>query len=136
MSKIYVASSWRNPFHHNIVVALRDHGHKVFDYRDTPYSFRWDEVGLSSPCTVAEYRRALMHPRSTQAFLSDFKGMQWADTGLLVLPSGRSAHIEIGWMAGAGKRTIIMTQDNEEPELMALCCDHVVTDFEELLQVL
>jgi hypothetical protein len=46
--------------------------------------------------------------------------MEWADTCVLVLPCGRSAHLEAGWFCGQGKRCIILTRDGEEPELMAL----------------
>ena len=43
--------------------------------------------------------------------------MQWADTGVLVMPCGRSAHLEAGYFVGAGKRLIILINDSE-PELM------------------
>ena len=59
--------------------------------------------------------------------------MKWADTGVLLLPCGRSAHLELGWMAGAGKRTIILTRDGEEPELMALLASEICISVEELL---
>ena len=68
--------------------------------------------------------------------MADFAAMRWADVGLLVLPCGRSAHLELGWMAGAGKRTIILTQDNEEPELMALLADHIAISPDEVLELL
>ena len=32
--KIYVASSWRNEFQHNVVKALREDGHEVYDFRE------------------------------------------------------------------------------------------------------
>ena len=30
---------------------------------------------------------------------------RWDDTFVLVLPCGRSAHLELGWAVGQGKRT-------------------------------
>lgn len=33
--------------------------------------------------------------------------MKWADTCVLALPCGRSAHLEAGWMSGAGKKLIV-----------------------------
>jgi hypothetical protein len=42
--KIYVASSWRNTFYHEVVARLREAGHDVYDFRN-PQSgdprFKW-----------------------------------------------------------------------------------------------
>lgn len=43
--------------------------------------------------------------------------MKWADVCVLVMPCGRSAHLEAGWFVGAGKPTLILLE-NGEPELM------------------
>jgi hypothetical protein len=138
MSRIYVASSWRNEFQPHIVKRLRSEGHEVYDFRNPPLStgFSWSEVGMPQKPTVNEYIAGLHHPRAAQGYLSDMRAMQWADVGLLVLPCGRSAHLELGWMAGRGKRTIIMTRDGEEPELMALMADHITDDIETVVSLL
>lgn len=137
MSKrIYLASSWRNPHQPWLVELLRQAGHQVYDFRNPPHStgFSWPEIGLELPCTAEDYRHALLtHPRAAQGFNADFAAMRWADVGLLVLPCGRSAHLELGWMAGAGKRTLILTQDGEEPELMALLADQICISVDEVL---
>ena len=135
MKRIYLASSWRNPHQPWLVELLRNDGHDVYDFRNPPHStgFSWPEIGLEVPCGAEEYRRALLtHPRAAQGFNSDFAAMRWADVGLLVLPCGRSAHLELGWMAGAGKRTLILTQDGEEPELMALLADRICISVDEV----
>lgn len=139
MARIYLASSWRNPHQPWLVELLRDKGHHVYDFRNPPYStgFKWGDIGLELPCTAAEYRGALLsHPRAAQGFNADFAAMRWAEVGLLVLPCGRSAHLELGWLAGAGKRTIILTQDGEEPELMALLADNICISVDEVLELL
>lgn len=137
MRRIYLASSWRNPHQPWLVTLLRQHGHHVYDFRNPPNStgFSWPEIGPNAKeCTAEQYRNALLtHPRAAQGFNADFAAMRWADTGLLVLPCGRSAHLELGWLSGAGKRTIILTQDGEEPELMALLADHICVSLEEVL---
>lgn len=136
MARIYVASSWRNPHQPMIVDLLRNNGHEVYDFRNPPHNtgFAWHQIGLALPCKAEDYRNALLtHPRAAQGFMSDFAAMRWADTCLLVLPCGRSAHLELGWMAGAGKRTLILTQDGEEPELMALLADTICINVEEVL---
>lgn len=139
MARIYVASSWRNPYQPGVVDLLRDVGHQVYDFRNPPNStgFKWSDIGLEIPCTAETYRQALLtHPRASQGFMADFAAMRWADVGLLVLPCGRSAHLELGWMAGAGKRTLILTQDGEEPELMALLADRILVSLNEVLREL
>lgn len=139
MARIYLASSWRNPHQPWLVGLLRDAGHQVYDFRNPPHStgFAWKDVGLEAPFTAEQYRHALLtHPRAAQGFNADFSAMRWADTGLLVLPSGRSAHLELGWMAGAGKRTLILTQDGEEPELMALLADRICISVDEVMEEL
>ena len=139
MARIYLASSWSNPHKPWMVDLLRQNGHQVYDFRNPPHStgFKWSDIGLTLLCTAEEYRRALhTHPRAAQGFGADFAAMRWADTGLLVLPCGRSAHLELGWMAGAGKRTIILTQDGEEPELMALLADEICLSPDEVLRAL
>ncbi|RWN78057.1 MAG: hypothetical protein EOS02_09865 [Mesorhizobium sp.] len=139
MRRIYLASSWRNPHQPWLVQLLRNEGHDVYDFRNPPHStgFSWPEIGLELPCSADEYRTALLtHPRAAQGFNADFAAMRWADVGLLVLPCGRSAHLELGWMAGAGKRTLILTQDNEEPELMALLADTICISVNEVVREL
>lgn len=139
MARIYLASSWRNPHQPWMVQLLRQKGHQVYDFRNPPHStgFAWTDIGLVLPCTAAAYRTALLtHPRAAQGFGADFSAMRWADTGLLVLPCGRSAHLGLGWMAGAGKRTIVLTQDNEEPELMALLADQICISVDEVIEAL
>lgn len=139
MVRIYLASSWRNPYQPELVEVLRRVGHEVYDFRNPPNAtgFAWPQIGLELPCSAADYRKALLtHPRAAQGFMADFAAMRWANTGLLVLPCGRSAHLELGWMAGAGKRTLILTRDGEEPELMALLADRICISVDEVLEEL
>lgn len=140
MAKIYVASSWRNKLHPGIVVYLREKGHEVYDFRNPPHGrggFAWSEIDPNwQKWTANEYREALASPIAMEGFLADFHGMKWAEVCVLVLPCGRSAHLEAGWMAGHGKYTIVWTHDGEEPELMALLCNQIVTSSSELQQAL
>ena len=51
--------------------------------------------------------------------------MQWADVCVMVLPCGRSANTEAGWMKGAGKKVMVYSPKKEEPELMYKIYDFV-----------
>lgn len=137
--RIYLASSWRNPSQPDAVTMLRDHGHEVYDFRNPTGSsgFRWTEIDPGwEKWTAEQYREALETPFAQRGFRNDFDAMRWADVGVLLLPCGRSAHLELGWMAGAGKLTIIWTRDGEEPELMALLADHLCVSFGDVLAAL
>jgi hypothetical protein len=140
MARIYVASSWRNPFQPEIVTGLRARNHAVYDFRNPEgrTGFSWKQVGgpQDRQPTLAEYREMLAHPVAAAGYLSDFRAMEWADTCVLVLPCGRSAHLEAGWFAGRGKRLIILTRDHEEPELMALMANHICGSFGEVVEAL
>ena len=141
MKKIYLASSWRNPMQPAAVESLRLAGHSVYDFRNPPggivNGFRWSEIDPNwQNWSARQYRENLQTPLAQRGFNSDFDAMKWADVGVLLLPCGRSAHLELGWMAGAGKQTVVWTRDGEEPELMALLATRVCVCLEEVLEFL
>lgn len=138
MEKIYVASSWRNPYQEDVVNILRKIGHEVYDFKNPPNGdkgFSWSEIDPDwLNWTSEEYRNALRHLRSEQGFNNDFDGMKWADTCVMVLPCGRSANTEAGWMKGAGKKVIVYQPIKQEPELMYKIYDHILVSREELIK--
>ena len=138
--KIYVASSWRNNQQAAVVHVLELAGHAVYDFKNPApgnSGFSWSEIDPNwQQWTAAQYVAALDHPIAKAGYASDFNAMKWADTFVLVLPCGRSAHLELGWAAGAGKQTLILTSDGQEPELMAKMCDHICTSLEEVVSIL
>ena len=54
----------------------------------------------------------------------------------MVLPCGRSAHTEAGWMKGAGKRVIVYIPEMQEAELMYKLFDLVSGNLEEVNEYL
>lgn len=118
--KIYLASSWRNVHQPELITLLRGKGYAVYDFRN-PQSggpptkpdkgFSWKDVDpmffAAEPDALERYRKMLAHPLSQDGFESDFNAMKWADTCVIALPSGRSAHLEAGWMSGAGKKLVV-----------------------------
>lgn len=141
MAKIYLASSWRNEYQPALVKTLRTVGHEVYDFRNPPNGtggFTWSQIDPKwKEWGPAKYKELLYtHPVAREGFYSDFSGMKWADTCVLLLPSGRSAHSEAGWMAGAGKRVLVYIPQKEEPDLMYLLYDKICITGEELLEAL
>ena len=74
------------------------------------------------------------HPLAEKQFQADLKALEWADACVLVLPCGRSAHTEAGWMAGRGKKVVVYIPKMEEPELMYKLFDEVVGSLDDLIE--
>ncbi len=139
MKKIYVASSWRNTRQQNVVNKLRAAGYEVYDFRNPgegDKGFHWGDIYWNwRRWTMEEFRESLKHPLAEKGFESDYSAMEWANVCVLVMPCGRSAHIEAGYFNGAGKKLYILLSDGE-PELMYKMADGVFTNINELLDVL
>lgn len=135
--RIYVASSWRNEYQPGVVSLLREHGHEVYDFRnpstggpagaqDTGFSWQqcdpnWPSATDSDEEMFERYERMLRHPLAKIGFGSDVRAMRWANTCVLVMPCGRSAHLEAGWMSRVADLVVYFpTMRDFEPELMYL----------------
>lgn len=126
--KIYVASSWRNPVQQDVVSILRKEGFDVYDFKNPAvgdYGFAWVETGIhSDPVFLDDLKNALNTPTARAGFNNDADAMNWADVCVLVLPCGRSAHLEAGWFMGRNKPVVIYGGGKVEPELMYLLADN------------
>jgi hypothetical protein len=149
--RIYVASSWRNQFQQGMVGLLRTAGHDVYDFQHPPggdhLGFSWSDVDPGwQGWSPAQYVQHLNDPIAVAGFESDFNAMQWADACVLLMPCGRSAHLEAGWFVGAGKPLYIVLDTvlrndetanrGHEAELMYRMATAVVLDARALLHAL
>jgi hypothetical protein len=131
--KIYVASSWRNEHQPQVVSDLRAAGHEVYDFRNPAHQtagFRWDAIDPRwQAWTSEEYARGLSHPVAKEGFARDMEALVQCDACVLVLPSGRSAHLEAGYAAGSGKLVVVYIPSGVaiEPELMYAMATSVET---------
>ena len=123
--RIYVASSWRNERQPFVVQRLRDEGFEVYDFRNPKEhahegdeGFHWSDIDPEwIKWTPEQFVAALNHPLATAGFKSDMDAIASAEALVLVMPCGRSAHLEMGYAAGGGIPTVILMADGE-PELM------------------
>jgi hypothetical protein len=140
VGRIYLASSWRNERQPAVVALMRGGGHEVYDFRSPrpgQPGFKWSEVDPGwQGFTPQAFRAGLAHPAAVRGYTLDYQAMQWADTCVLLLPCGRSAHLEAGWFAGAGRRLIIMLAPGQEPELMYKLAGSICVSDDELLGAL
>lgn len=86
--------------------------------------------------TVGQYKKSLKHPSSERQFNADLDALNWADTCIIVLPSGRSSHTEAGWMKGAGKKVIVYIPEMQEAKLIYKLFDLVTDNLDEINGIL
>lgn len=127
--RVYVAASWRTPGQPVVVEKVREWGHEVYDFRD--HGFGWKQIDPScgpGPWPSEKYLDVLRHPIARQGFWRDMGALAWCDTLILVMPAGRSACAEFGWAVGQRKRTAVVIEYQQEPDLMFAMAD-LVTPF-------
>jgi hypothetical protein len=137
--KIYVASSWRNEFQPEVVQALRDAGHEVYDFRNPgegDNGFAWSEIDPDwQEWTPEAFRGHLNHSLARQGFFKDMDALRDCEVCVLVQPCGISAHLELGWAEGAGKATAVILKQGE-PELMYKMVDLICLSIDEVVAAL
>lgn len=114
MRVIYLIGSLRNPEVPLISERLRSQGFEVFD--------DWYAAGPEADDYWQKYEKARGHtlPKALEGhaanhvFDYDHEHLQRADIGILLLPTGRSGHLELGFMCGEKKRCYILMEG--EPE--------------------
>lgn len=131
--RIYLATSWKNPDYEWVLARLRREGFNVYDFKHPSpgvAGFAWDQIDADwKNWAPEEYLRALFSRGPVDwAYQADKAGLDWADTCVLLLPSGRSAHLEAGYCVGRGKETFILMGDDEgQADLMNLLADGIFT---------
>lgn len=121
--RLYVASSWRNPYYEVTIKLIQNERPKwdLYDFRN-PAPGNNGFAGCDYPAwasgTTDGWNAAMQEPEPKLAWRLDSEALYSADALLLVLPCGKSAHMELGWMAGRGKPTAVFAPNEFEPELM------------------
>lgn len=125
--KIYIASSWKNAeYIRGLGNLLRGDGHKVFVFCDeenrpeglSTFVFDAREFSRIERIDFDWQSFPDLEP-AKKAFRSDLAGLNWTDTVILFLPSGRSSHLEAGYAVGRRKQLFIFG-DLEEHEYDAM----------------
>lgn len=134
MSKVYVIGSLRNHAIPQVAEMLRSLGHKVFDdwYAAGPEADDyWQKYERAKGSSFAE---ALAGFAAQHVFAFDKKHLDACDIAVMVMPAGKSAHLELGYCKGLGKQTVIfMDKEPERFDVMYNFADKVCTSDEELI---
>jgi len=136
MAKIYLIGSLRSPKVPVIATKLREAGHEVFDdwYAAGPeaddYWMKYEKERGHN------YRQGLEGYAAHHVFEFDKHHLDTNDLAVLILPAGKSGHLELGYMIGTGKPGYILF-DDEMPDrwdVMYLFAAGVFFNIEELLK--
>ena len=133
---IYLIGSLRNPKVPAVANALREAGQEVFD--------DWYAAGPEADDKWRDYERGRGHSfqealrgfAARNVYLFDRRHLERADAVVLVLPAGKSGHLEFGWAIGKGKRGFILLDDPERWDVMYQFADGICGSVEELVECL
>jgi nucleoside 2-deoxyribosyltransferase len=138
--KVYLIGSLRNPQIPLLAEHIRADKHPADEVFDDWYAAgpeaddKWMEYEKSRGHTFIQ---ALDGHAATHVYEFDKKHLDSCDVAVMVMPAGKSAHLELGYCAGKGKRTIIlMDGEPERFDVMYNFADHVVTSWKDLLSLL
>ena len=150
MSRIYVASSWRNAFQQDVVANLRDCGHTVYNFREDgdgwgnsaqSYSgfggFHWSKVDPNWQKwseDIEKYITGLDDWRAVQGFHRDMDALKKSEVCVMVMPCGPSASMEMGWACGSGRFVVVYVPAIKEPDLMVKMANVVTNDWGTVCQ--
>lgn len=118
MMELYLIGSLRNPEIPIIAEKLRDLGVGIFDdwYAAGPRADdHWKEYEQGKD---HDYREALEGYAAKHVFAFDQGHLLRCDGAILVLPAGRSGHLELGYSAGLGKKTYVLLDDPDRWDVM------------------
>lgn len=137
METIYVIGSLRNPRVPLIAEALRAVGYDAFDdwYAAGPEADDyWQAYEKQRGRTLAE---ALDGYHARHVFQFDRRHLDRADSALLVLPAGRSGHLELGYVLGRGKPGyVLLDGEPDRYDVMYRFCNRIFSSEGEAVEEL
>lgn len=130
---IYIIGSLRNNKVPILAEALRKDGYDVFD--------DWYSVGPDADDYFRDwtkyrkltYKEALKTHAAKHIFEFDKTNIDRCDVGVMLMPSGKSGHLELGYMKGTGKKTFILFDKTPKRyDIMVQFADEIFFDLTEL----
>lgn len=114
MKSIYLIGSLRNPKVTEVARLLRTDGFEVFD--------DWMAAGPEADDYWRDYEKERGHTFSEalkgyaakHVYEFDLLHLNRCDIAVLLLPAGKSGHLELGYFIGRGKPGFILMQDDPE----------------------
>ena len=134
---IYVIGSLRNEQIPTISNTLREEtGFEVFDDWFSPGPEADDFWKKYEEARGRTYEQALSGWAGKHVFEFDKHHIDRADIGVLVMPGGKSAHLELGYMIGCGKKGYVLMDKQDRWDVMYQFATGVFFNMEDLLAAL
>ncbi len=134
---IYLIGSLKNWKVIELANELRKEGHEVFDSWISPGPEADDFWRKYSKKRGLTHKEALKDWSATHIYEFDKTHLDRADTVVMVMPCGKSGHLELGYALGQGKKGyILFDKEPERWDIMHLFADEVFYDKKELIKVL
>ena len=111
---IYLIGSLGNEKIPHIAKEIRELGFEVFDDWFSPGPEADDFWRKFEKVRGSSYKEALSNYAAKHIYNFDKSHIDRADIGVLFMPGGKSAHLELGYMIGRGKRCFVLF--DKEPE--------------------
>lgn len=135
INSIYLIGSLRNDAIPETATMLRSLGLEVFDdwYAAGPEAD--DYWRTYEKRRGRSYAEALKGHAAKHVFGFDKGHLERCDASILVLPAGRSGHLELGYTAGLGKKTfILLDQEYDRWDVMYRFATEVFMNKEEMIE--
>lgn len=132
MKTVYVIGSLRNDSIPQIGNALRTAGFDAFDDWHGAGPHADDEWKRYERARGRNFREAIKGFAAQQIFNFDRQHLNRAHAVLLVMPAGKSGHLEFGYAIGQGKPGVILFPPGEDPDAEEFRWD-VMTGFASAL---
>lgn len=110
---IYLIGSLRNPKIPIIANRLRIEGFQVFDDWFAGGKIADDEWKTYEELRGRSYIEALNGEAANHVYWFDKKHLDACNIAVLVTPAGKSAHLELGYMLGQGKKGLILLDTSD-----------------------
>ena len=133
--KIYIIGSLRNPSLTKLANKLRK------DFPNIDFWMAWFGAGYEADDKWQAYEQskglsyveALDGDNAHHVWSYDKKHLDEAQAAILALPAGKSGHLELGYMVGQGKSTVIhLPSEPDRWDVMYRFANFVTTDYKGL----
>lgn len=132
---IYLMGSMRSERVRAVASTLRAYRHEVFDDWHSPGPEADDYWQTYEKARGRTYREALNGAHAWNVFQFDRTNLNRANTGILVMPAGKSAHMELGYLIGQGKPGyILLEQEPERWDIMYRFATDVFYNIDDCVQ--
>ena len=137
MKEIYLIGSLRNELIPSIGVELRQAGYSVFDDWFAPGPEADEYWRKYAGIRGDSYKEALAGYAATHIFEFDLHHLNRCNIGVMIMPSGKSGHLELGYLAGQGKPTYILFDGEPERwDIMVKFANDIAFSMDELIKVM